>query len=414
MIPTTPALRGLHRAQVKLALQVLAEVAEDGAAADRALARQVRGNRKLGAKDRRWLAALVYGVLRQVCQLRARAGDEPAAWLSALLVDDYAAEAEQLRRFGLPEPPPPMAATTATARNWPPWLNEAAEAHFSAARCDAIAEAMAGQAGVDLRVNRLRCTPEQALQALRPEGVAVDRVPDATLALRLSQRQPLQQTAAWRQGWIEPQDVGSQWICALVEARPGEQIADWCAGAGGKALALAADQDDRGTILALDTDAARLSRIEARAQRLGVGSISTASLSRDGRLDPALLPEGGFDAVLVDAPCSGSGTLRRHPEQVLRAVDLDALARQQLAILEQAARAVRRGGRLVYATCSFLPQENDAVVARFLANHSAFSVVEAARILSVPPASDSDPWLRTLPDVSACDGFCALRLVRER
>lgn len=408
----TPTLRGLHRAQVQLALQVLAEVVEDGAAADRALARQVRGNRKLGAKDRRWLAALVYGVLRRVCHLRARAGDQPAAWLSALLVDDYAAEAEQLSRFGLPEPPPSVAPTTATARNWPSWLNTAAEARFSAARCDAIAQAMAGQAAVDLRVNRLRCTPEQALQALQAEGIAVERVSGAERALRLLQRQPLQQTAAWRQGWIEPQDVGSQWICALMEARPGEQIADWCAGAGGKALALAADQEDRGTILALDTDAARLTRIEARAQRLGVASIATATLDRDGRLDPALLPEGGFDAVLVDAPCSGSGTLRRHPEQVLRTVDLDALARQQLAILEQAGSAVRRGGRLVYATCSFLPQENDAVVAQFLARHPAFSVVQAGRILPVPPASETDPWLRTLPDVSACDGFCALRLVR--
>lgn len=410
----TTALRGLHRAQVQLALQVLAEVVEDGAAADRALARQVRGNRKLGAKDRRWLAALVYGVLRRVCQLRARAGDEPGAWLSALLVEEYDAEVDQLDRFGLPAPPPPVAPTAAAARNWPPWLNAAAEAHFSAPRCDAIAQAMADQAAVDLRVNRLRCSPEQALKALQAEGIAVERVAAAPQALRLERRQPLQQTTPWRQGWIEPQDVGSQWICALLEARPGERIADWCAGAGGKALALAADQEDRGAILALDTDATRLSRIEARAQRLGVGSIATAALARDGRLDPALLPEGGFDAVLVDAPCSGSGTLRRHPEQVLRAVDLDALAEQQLAILGQAAGAVRRGGRLVYATCSFLPQENDAVVARFLANHPAFSVVEAARVLPVPPASETDPWLRTLPDVSACDGFCALRLVRAR
>lgn len=405
-------LRGLHRSQVMLSAHVLAEVLEDGAAADRALARHIRGNRKLGAKDRRWVGALVYGALRNACRLRARAGDEPLAWLSALLSEDYGADAEQLGRFGLQPPPPAVPETPAMRRNWPAWLNDAAEAHFSAQRCDAIAAALAQQASVDLRVNTLRCTPEQTRSALAQDGIEAERVPGCAQALRLPGRQPLQHTAPWRAGWIEPQDIGSQWVCALVGAQRGEGIADWCAGAGGKALALAADQGDRGDILALDTDGKRLARMATRAERLGVTSVAVATLDRDGQLDPALWPEDGFDAVLVDAPCSGSGTLRRHPEQVLRSVDLEAMAALQLTILEQAAQAVRRGGRLVYATCSFLPQENDAVVERFLDRHADFTVVPAATVLSAPPASATDPWLRTVPDTTDCDGFCAIRLQR--
>jgi len=405
-------LRGLHRAQVTLSACVLAEVLEDGAAADRALARHTRGNRKLGAKDRRWIGTLVYGALRNACRLRARAGDDPLAWLSALLSEDYAADADQLGRFDLPPPPPAVPETPAMRRNWPAWLNHAAEAHFSAQRCDAIAAALAKQANVDLRVNTLRCTAEQARTALAQYGIEAERVPGCAQALRLPSRQPLQQTEPWRTGWIEPQDIGSQWVCALVGAQPGERIADWCAGAGGKALALAADQRDRGEILALDTDDQRLARIAARAERLGVTSVAVAALDREGQLDPALWPEEDFDAVLVDAPCSGSGTLRRHPEQVLRAIDLAAMAALQHTILEQAAQAVRRGGRLVYATCSFLPQENDAVVERFLDRHPEFTVVPAASVLSEPPASATDPWLRTVPDTTDCDGFCAIRLQR--
>lgn len=406
------ALRGLHRAQVALAARVLSEVLEDAAAADRALARTTRGNRKLGAKDRRWIAALVYGALRQACRLRARAGDDPQAWLSALLSEDYGADVEQLARFDLPTAPPTVAETSAMRRNWPGWLNHAAESHFSSPRCDAIAQALAGQAAVDLRVNALRCSVEQAQSALLQHGIEAARVPHCAQALRLPHRQPLQQTAPWRNGWIEPQDVGSQWVCALLDAQPGESIADWCAGAGGKALALAADQRDRGTILALDTDAQRLGRITPRAERLGVTSVAVATLDRSGQLDPALLPGSGFDAVLVDAPCSGSGTLRRHPEQVLRSVDLEAMAQLQYSILAQAAQAVRPGGRLVYATCSFLPQENDAVVQRFLEAHPDFAAVPAARVLAGAPASDDDVWLRTMPDVTDCDGFCAIRLQR--
>lgn len=399
------SLSSLHPAQVRLAQAVLEEVLADGAAADRALARHIGRNRKLGARDRRWVTRLLFGSLRSAVGLRRRAGDEPAAWLAAQLAEVHAATAEDLARLGLPTPPPAMAEDDEARRNWPEWLNVAATARMDPDDCDALAAALRQEAAVDLRVNRLRGSREQVRALLAEDGVTAQPLEWAPDALRLAARRPLQQTQAWRQGLIEPQDAGSQLICELLSPVAGETVADWCAGAGGKALAVAAQQRDRGTITAFDTDAQRLRRIAERANRLGVRSIEVQAFDGDA-------PDAVFDAVLVDAPCSGSGTLRRHPDQVLRAVDLAAMAATQRAILDAAACAVRPGGRLVYATCSFLPQENDDIVASFLQAHPDFSMVPAAGVLGSPPADADDPWLRTRPDVHGCDAFCALRLQR--
>lgn len=401
------SLSRLHPAQVRLAQAVLEEVLADGVAADRALARHIGRNRKLGARDRRWVTGLLFGTLRHAVGLRRRAGDDAAAWLAIQLAEVHGATAEDLARLGLPPPPPAMAEDDEARRNWPGWLNSAASARMDAADCDALAAALRQEAAVDLRVNRLRGSREQARALLAEDGVRAQPLAWTPDALRLDARRPLQQTRAWRQGFIEPQDAGSQLICELLAPVAGEAVADWCAGAGGKALAIAARQLDRGAITAFDTDAQRLGRIAERAGRLGVRSIEVRAF--DGEA-----PDAVFDAVLVDAPCSGSGTLRRHPDQVLRDVDVAAMAATQLEILGAAARAVRPGGRLLYATCSFLPQENDDVVAGFLQAHPDFAVVPAAGVLGSPPADAGDAWLRTRPDVHGCDAFCALRLQRAR
>jgi 16S rRNA (cytosine967-C5)-methyltransferase len=398
-------LARLHPAQVRLVQAVLEEVLAEGAAADRALARRIKQRPKLGARDRRWVTGLLFGTLRRAVGLRRRAGDRPAAWLAAQLAEVHGARAEDLARLGLPTPSPALAEDDSARRNWPDWLNAAAAARMAAADCDALAAALRQEAAVDLRVNRLRGSREQARALLAEDGVSAQPLEWAPDALRLAARRPLQQTRAWRQGLIEPQDAGSQLVCELLAPVAGEAVADWCAGAGGKALAMAARQLDRGAITAFDTDAQRLGRIAERAQRLGARSIDVQAFEGES-------PGAVFDAVLVDAPCSGSGTLRRHPDQVLREVDLAAMAATQLEILGAAARTVRPGGRLVYATCSFLPQENDDVVANFLQAQPDFRMVPAGSVLGCPPADAGDPWLRTRPDIHGCDAFCALRLQR--
>ncbi|MCK5770439.1 RsmB/NOP family class I SAM-dependent RNA methyltransferase [Algiphilus sp.] len=398
-------LATLRPAQVAMARATLTEVIEDGAAADRALARQIRGQRKMGARDRRWLSALVFGVLRRSCALRERAGDDVDAWLAAELADRHGAGDGDLDRLGLPGAPAVRALSAGARRNWPAWLNDAAEARFDDARCDALAATLAMQADVDLRVNRLRADRDSARRALAADGIEAEPIAWCDDALRLHARRPLQHTRAWRDGLIEPQDAGSQLVCELLAPVAGERIADWCAGAGGKALAMAGRQGDRGEIVALDVDGRRLSRIAPRAQRLGVTSIRALLL---GDHDS----EAHFDGVLVDAPCSGSGTWRRHPDQALRSVDLRATAATQLAILRAAAGAVRPGGRLVYATCSFLPQENDDVVSAFLRDAPDFTIVPARSVVGDIADDADDPWLRLTPDRHGCDAFCAVRLQR--
>lgn len=390
-------LASLRPAQAQRAVAVLQAVCA-GAAADHAMASELRGKRNIGARDRRWIAEMVYGVLRQAVHYRELHNLDPVAWIAQWLVDHRRADAASLLRLGLPATAPAPPPSSARARrNWPDWLTDAAEALAEHTYCDRLAAALRGEAPVDLRANLLRGSRDQARALLADDGIEARAVDGVPTALRLDSRRPLQATRAWREGWIEPQDAGSQMICALLSARPGQRIADWCAGAGGKALAIAAAQGDRGQIVALDTDARRLERIAPRAQRLGVHSIVSQAL-------PAGRELGLFDAVLVDAPCSGSGTLRRHPELCLRDCMLADMAAEQLAILLTAARHVRPGGRLVYATCSFLPQENDDVVREFLRREREFCALTAE-------GADAE-WMRVDPITHGCDAFCAIALQR--
>jgi 16S rRNA (cytosine967-C5)-methyltransferase len=250
---------------------------------------------------------------------------------------------------------------------------------------------------VDLRVNTLKATAAAAREALAADGVEAQATPWQE-TLRLARRAPLQRTRAFRDGLVEPQDAGSQQLAAFVQARPGETVADFCAGAGGKALALGAHMRNRGAVHAFDMSRARLARLAPRLARSGL-SIVTSTALRDER-DPKLGPLAGrFDAVLVDAPCSATGTLRRNPELRLRTPDLAALAARQRAILDAAARLVRPGGRLVYATCSVLREENEDVARGFLDAH--------------PELQPQGEPLVLLPHRDGTDGFYAVRFTRK-
>jgi 16S rRNA (cytosine967-C5)-methyltransferase len=404
-----PSPRRLHGQR---ALAVLEAVARGTAPADQRLDALFREHPEMGKRDRASVSALVYGVLRDALRLWHLAGDAPAGWLAEHLAQQgHAAEAIAALELGAAPLPETERATRladlpdAARRNLPPDWHAALLAALDDAELDALVAALACEAPTDLRVNTLRSTRGAALAALQAAGIAAAPTPHAASGIRLAQRlrrdHPL-----LREGHLEPQDEGSQLLAAFVGAQAGETVVDWCAGAGGKSLALAAHMGDAGRVIASDASAGRLARLPPRAARAGAKSI-TCWPQGDARFAGLRA-----DRVLVDAPCSGSGTLRRAPELRLKPADLAELAVLQGAILTAAARCVRPGGRLVYATCSLFAAENEAVVERFLAAHPGFTP-------SVEPGAvptellDRRGHLRLWPQRHGTDGFFAAGLTRS-
>lgn len=397
---------GLRHTHLRLAADALAQILPGQVPADAVLRELYARHRNAGARDRARIGELVYGVLRDYGPLRAALGAD------ATSLELCAAQA--LRTLHLPPEALPrlegldagalaqrLAATAsapldeATRHNAPHWFWARARAQYGD-EAGALAQALNQPASVDLRVNTLKASREQALAALRAEGVDAAPTPHAAAGLRLARREPLQRLRAFRDGWLEPQDEGSQQLAAFTAAKAGETVVDFCAGGGGKTLALGALMRDRGTLHAFDVSRARLAGLTPRLQRSGLTIVRPQALrnERDARL--AALA-GSCDAVLVDAPCSATGTWRRNPELRLREPDFAALTAQQASILDAAAALVRPGGRLVYATCSVLREENQDLVARFMASNPAFR---------------ADAELVLLPHRDGTDGFFAARLLR--
>lgn len=395
----------LRHTHLTHAATALARVRDEGTPADLALRELFAQHRSAGSRDRAAITRLVYGVLRDWFALRAALGDATPlelcaahalralalgpAQLPALAGLDAAALARTLAALD------PAALDESARHNLPPWLWDALRAQYGA-EAAALADALNAEATVDLRVNTLKATREQAQHTLRDDGIASEPIAGVDTGLRLPKREALQRARAFRDGWVEPQDAGSQRLAAFVAPQPGETVVDFCAGAGGKTLALGALMRDRGVLHAFDVSRARLARSEPRLQRSGLTIVRAQALTheRDARLQPLL---DRCDRVLVDAPCSSTGALRRNPELRLRAIDLAELTATQGAILEAAARLVRPGGHLVYATCSVLAAENQAIASAFAAHHEDFA-----------PAGE----LVLLPHRDGTDGFYAIRLRR--
>jgi 16S rRNA (cytosine967-C5)-methyltransferase len=273
--------------------------------------------------------------------------------------------------------------------------------------------ALGTEAPLDLRVNLLKTTREAALAALAAEGIAAAPTPLSPWGLRVRGRRPVSTGPAFQQGLVEIQDEGSQLVAALVGARPEMRVADWCAGAGGKTLALAMTMENRGHIAACDVSVHRLDGAVRRLRRAGVHNVERHLVEPGDKW--AKRREGGFDRVLVDAPCTGSGTWRRNPDGRIRLAerDLTELVPKQSGILDQAARLVRKGGRLVYATCSLFVEENEAQVENFLSAHPDFAVVPLASAWDLPGAPPSPgPYLSLTPRRHDTDGFFGAILER--
>ena len=295
----------------------------------------------------------------------------------------------------------------------PDWILPALEARFGP-ELTAEMDAALDQAPLDLRVNLLKGTRDGALAALAAEGVEAVPTPLSPWGLRIDGRRSVTAGAAFQSGLVEIQDEGSQLVAALVGAAPEMRVVDWCAGAGGKTLAMAMTMQNRGHLVACDVSAPRLEGAVRRLRRAGVQNSERHLVAPGDKW--AKRRAGTFDRVLVDAPCTGTGTWRRNPDARLRLreQDLAELVPKQAMILDAAARLVKPGGRLVYATCSLLPDENEGQVEALLARHPDLAVVPLAEAWTLhAPVPGEGPFLSLTPRRHGTDGFFGAVLERR-
>jgi 16S rRNA (cytosine967-C5)-methyltransferase len=295
----------------------------------------------------------------------------------------------------------------------PDWLYPRLRAQYGESLGAEMA-ALSEPAPLDLRVNLLKGTRDQAQAALAAEGWEARPTPLSPWGLRIEGRRPVTTGPAFQSGLVEIQDEGSQLIAALTGAAPGMRVVDWCAGAGGKTLALAAMMGNRGQIVACDVSASRLDGAVRRLRRAGVNNVERHLVEPGDKW--AKRRAGAFDRVLVDAPCTGSGTWRRNPDARHRLLESDLLelTRKQSSILDTAAALVRPGGRLVYATCSLLQEENEGQVSTFLVRHPEFVLVPPAQAWPFAEPLACAEVLSLSPARHGTDGFFAAVLRRAQ
>lgn len=413
--------------------QLLASVLRFDGPADAVMSRYFRQHAKLGSRDRSLIAEAVFFALRRCASLRwmmQPAVPQRAARLAALvtLARQHGVAALDARSLRNDERAVRHAlamnlgtAPRAVQAEAPNWLYQRVCRQYADA--DALLAALTEPAPLDLRVNTQRAGRDEVLAELR----AATRLhtplhAEPTLyspeGIRLQEKPGLTRWPVYQGGKVEVQDEGSQLIARLVAPRRGEMVVDFCAGAGGKTLALGSLMRSTGRIYAFDIHARRLAGLAPRLKRSGLSNVHPAAIASENDLRVKRL-SGKIDRVLVDAPCSGSGTLRRNPDLKWR-FDEQELARVnevQHRVLRAASRLVKPGGRLVYATCSLLAEENQAVVERFVAEQPQFIVLSADEVLrpqgiEIPGLGRSAPYFVMFPHLHATDGFFAAVLQR--
>ena len=411
-------------ARLQAAIEILEGLAGTSMPADRYIREFFRARRYAGSKDRASVSERVFQIFRHRASFAWRMGDETprALVIASLLAEgggDIAAlftgegygpaaltEAERAAIATPPSGEPPLC----VRGEFPAFLEAALIERFGEGLL-AEMQAMTQRAPVDLRVNTLKAAREDVLAQLRGDGYAAEPAPFAPTAIRIPSGEGASQLARhklFESGAFEFQDEAAQIAVALCDVQPGARVLDLAAGAGGKSLALAAAMNNQGSIIASDIAAARLKQIGPRATRAGATMIHAHET-----------PRGEFDRVLVDAPCSGSGVWRRQPEQKWRltAERLAELTAIQDGLLDTAGGHVGPGGRLVYATCSLLPCENDHRIAAFLDRNPGFAAIStaaiwAARVGTAPPPGLAASF-HASPHAMGTDGFFAAVLQRR-
>ncbi|MGE4481605.1 RsmB/NOP family class I SAM-dependent RNA methyltransferase [Acidocella sp.] len=419
--------------QLAAAIDLLSLIEADPRPADAVANHFFRTRRFIGGGDRRAVSALVWGVIRtrrhlgwwldyahapQTARLLLAlqalfSGQTPNKIASAFISGRYGpppltpAEMALLEKLSTrtlehPDMPEPVKFEI------PDWILPKLHAQFGPALAAEMA-AMNEPAPLDLRVNLLKTDRDSALRALAAEGLKAERTQYSPWGLRLTNRQSVTTGKAFQEGLVEIQDEGSQLIALAVDAQPGMRVADFCAGAGGKTLAIAMGMGNKGHIIACDVSAPRLEGAIKRLRRAGVHNAEQHLLESGDKW--VKRQTGKFDRVLVDAPCTGTGTWRRNPDARLHLSerDLTELTFKQAEILDRAQKLVKPGGKLVYATCSVLQDENEAQTEAFMARHPEFTPLP----LEAPEALRGSAVLRLSPARNGTDGFFAAVMVRR-
>jgi 16S rRNA (cytosine967-C5)-methyltransferase len=412
-------------ARLQMAIDILETIEKTDQPLDRLLKDWFRTRRFAGSKDRAAIAQRVFAVQRHRASFAWRMGSEsPRALVLASVLaaaEDPAAlftgggygpaelTGQELARVAVP---PTADAPLHVRGEFPAFLEPELVRAFGDALLPEM-EALNARAPVDLRVNTLRRERGEVLDALIAQGLAAQAMPYAPNGIRIASGEgtpALRSGAMFESGAFEFQDEAAQIAAMLCDARPGQRVLDLAAGAGGKSLALAAAMRNEGEIVACDIRQPALQELAARARRAGATNIRTHLLS------PVAPPDGLFDTVLLDTPCSGSGTWRRQPELRWRTTParLSELVPLQDRLLAQAASYVKPQGRLVYATCSILPRENEERVAAFLGRNPAFKVLRADSVWRESGALPGmGEFFRASPCTSGMDGFFTAILARE-
>ncbi len=394
--------------------------------ADAVLGNFFRIRRQLGQRDRGLIADMVYAVLRHRRWLESLSGTvTPRRMLLAALVklegqplsvlehfakqDEIAwlAQVKASQREGLPAP---------VRFDLPDWVYERLCAQFTASEVESLGRALQRPAPLDLRTNTIQTTPAQAIERLRADGIECEPTRYSPVGIRLAQKPAINRHPLFESGAIEVQDEGSQLLAFLVAPRRQDMVVDFCAGAGGKTLALGAMMHSQGRLYAFDVSDKRLGNLRPRLKRSGLSNVFPQRIAGSNDSHVKRLA-GKVDRVLVDAPCSGLGTLRRNPDLKWRQTEADIgeMMTKQSEILNSAAKLLKPGGRLVYTTCSLLHEENEAVVESFLSSHPYFHTIRACDALKpLGIELDTGTYLRLRPDLHETDGFFAAVMERGK
>jgi 16S rRNA (cytosine967-C5)-methyltransferase len=409
------------RALLAHACSAVSRLARFDAPADQVLSRYFREHRELGQNERAFVAETAFAVLRRKRSLEAAAGStEPQALVAAALLRVLGLSAralqdvvEQALLTRIREASN-AAFAPAVRADLPDWLWNTLLQQHGEDEALRIAQGLLNPAPLDLRVNLARIERAAAAARLAADGFQQSETPYSPAGLRLAGKPAINRHALFVQGLVEVQDEGSQLLAWLLAPRRGEMVADYCAGAGGKTLAAAMLMRGTGRLYAMDISAKRLAALAPRAARAGITNIHALVIGEDDARARRLA--GKLDRVLVDAPCSGFGTLRRNPDLKWRhgPQALAELAAKQRRILAAAARLVKPGGRLVYATCSILREENDAVADDFQGEHPEFRSLSCSELLAAQRiALDTGERLRLWPHLHGTDGFYAAAFERQ-
>jgi 16S rRNA (cytosine967-C5)-methyltransferase len=403
--------------------EVLREILRFMSPADVTLSRYFKDHPRLGGRERGAIAECVYAVLRNKAFFTDFAGAGATMRRLTLLGMAEAIGAESLG--GLTEDETAFLARIKDIdrsllppkkrANLPDWLYDKFVAQYGEEETLALAAVLNTPAPLDLRVNSLKADRDKVIAELATAPIAAEPTPYSALGLRIWKKPALQNLPLFKEGAIEVQDEGSQVLAQLLGARRGEMVVDFCAGAGGKTLAIGAIMRNTGRLYAFDVSEKRLTKLKPRLARSGLSNVHPVVIAHERDAKVKRLA-GKIDRVLVDAPCSGMGTLRRNPDVKWRQQPegIAELTEKQASILDGAARLVKFGGRLVYATCSLLDEENDGIVQGFLASHPDFELVPMHKVLAEQriPLEMGD-YLKMLPHKHGTDGFFAAVLERK-